>query len=191
MFPTLGADRPRRRRLRHARCSCSRTPSASADFYKSHGFPEVKVRAEVARDPAAFDVARRARRRDRRRAGGSNDLYVRFFVDEGRRELVDHVRDRVRRRARARPRTRSSAALQLGAGQPFTAADASRTIVQRILEPLQGSRAARTSTSKLTSELEWNDAHDRVVLRYSHRRRAGGALRRDPHPRQLQDARLA
>ena len=38
------------------RCSCSRTPSAWPALYKQRGFPAVKVRYEVARDPAAFDA---------------------------------------------------------------------------------------------------------------------------------------
>ena len=80
-------------------CSCSRTPIASPTCYKPRGFPAVKVRYEVARDPAAFD-ALGAFGAEVTGAGGGHDLYVRFFVDEGRREIVDHVELVVRRRAR-------------------------------------------------------------------------------------------
>jgi outer membrane protein assembly complex protein YaeT len=60
-------------------------------FERGRGYPEPRVRGELVRDPEAFgrvgvlaaDVA--AER------GRGSDLYVRFYIDEGRRETVEAV----------------------------------------------------------------------------------------------------
>lgn len=132
-----------------------------ANLYKARGFPGVKVRYEVARDPAAFD-ALGAFGAEATGAGGGHDLYVRFFVDEGRREIVDHVEISF-----IGPHVRDELdvykAVQLGAGQPYTEAAANldaehiKDLYKTIGRPLVV--IDPTSSS-------WNAAHDRVVLRY-------------------------
>ncbi|MGZ3441331.1 MAG: BamA/OMP85 family outer membrane protein, partial [Polyangia bacterium] len=95
-------------------------------------------------------------------AGGSHDLYVRFFVDEGRREIVDHVEiefvgEHVKNEIDV------YTAVQLGAGREYTSA-AVEEDGQRILN-LYKSRG-RPFVNVGLAESTWNAAHDRVVLRY-------------------------
>ncbi|MGZ3407998.1 MAG: POTRA domain-containing protein, partial [Polyangia bacterium] len=132
-----------------------------ANLYKSRGFPAVKVRYEVARDPAAFDDLGELGA-EVTGAGGSHDLYVRFFVDEGRREIVDHVEiefvgEHVKNEIDV------YTAVQLGAGREYTSA-AVEEDGQRILN-LYKSRG-RPFVNVGLAESTWNAAHDRVVLRY-------------------------
>ena len=132
-----------------------------ANLYKSRGFPAVKVRYEVARDPAAFDDLGEFGA-EVTGAGGGHDLYVRFYVDEGRREIVDHVEigfvgDHVKSELDVYK------AVQLGAGREYTA-----TAVEedggRILNLYKSS--GRPFVNVNLSGSSWNPAHDRVVLRY-------------------------
>ncbi len=132
-----------------------------ANLYKSRGFPAVKVRYEVARDPAAFDDLGEFGA-EVTGAGGGHDLYVRFYVDEGRREIVDHVEigfvgDHVKSELDVYK------AVQLGAGREYTA-----TAVEedggRILNLYKSS--GRPFVNVDLSGSSWNPAHDRVVLRY-------------------------
>jgi outer membrane protein insertion porin family len=61
------------------------------ELYRSEGFPEAKVRPEVARDPAAFAALGAIGAEAAGAIENKNDLYVRFTVDEGRREHVSAI----------------------------------------------------------------------------------------------------
>ncbi|HEY1584355.1 MAG TPA: POTRA domain-containing protein, partial [Polyangia bacterium] len=132
-----------------------------ATLYKQRGFPAVKVRYEVARDPAAFDAIGEFGA-EITGAGGGHDLFVRFFVDEGRREIVDHLEISF-----VGPHLKSEldvlTAVQMGTGREFTPA-AVEDDGDRILNlyKTQGRPFARVDPSQSS----WNAAHDRVVLRY-------------------------
>jgi outer membrane protein insertion porin family len=92
-----------------------------AAFYKSRGFPEVKVRVDAVRDPASFGALGAL---GAEAAGGveaKNELHVRFYVDEGRREVVDGL-ELVFRHEPHTSEAELRKLLQLGAGQPFTQA---------------------------------------------------------------------
>jgi len=132
-----------------------------ASLYKQRGFPNVKVRYEVARDPAAFDALGEFGA-EATGAGGGHDLYVRFFVDEGRRELVDHVELEF-----VGPHVKDELdvykAVQLGAGHEYTQ-DAVAEDGQRILNLYKSS--GRPFVNVDPSQSSWNKEHDRVVLRY-------------------------
>jgi len=132
-----------------------------ATLYKQRGFPAVKVRYEVARDPAAFDAIGEFGA-EVTGAGGGHDLYVRFFVDEGRRELVDHVELEF-----VGPHVRNELdvykAVQLGYGAAYTT-QAVEEDGQRILALYKSS--GRPFVNVDPSASSWNAAHDRVVLRY-------------------------
>lgn len=132
-----------------------------AALYKQRGFSAVKVHYEVARDPAAFDALGEFGA-EVAGAGGGHDLYVRFYVDEGRREIVDHVEiDFVG--AHKKSELDVYSAVQLGTGRAFTSA-AVEEDVQRILN-LYKSQGRPFATVDPTQS-SWNATHDRVVLRY-------------------------
>ena len=130
-------------------------------LYKQRGFPNVKVRYEVARDPAAFD-ALGAFGAEATGAGGGHSLYVRFFIDEGRREIVDHVE-----LVFVGPHVKSELdvyqAIQLGYGHEYTQA-AVEEDVQRILALYKAS--GRPLVNVDPSGSTWYPGHDRVALRY-------------------------
>jgi outer membrane protein assembly complex protein YaeT len=132
-----------------------------ANLYRSRGFPAVKVRYEVARDPSAFEELGEFGA-EVTGAGGGHDLFVRFFVDEGRRELVDHVEVSF-----VGPHVRSEydvyKAIQLGAGQAYTDAAVTEDR-QRLKDLYKGSGHPLVAIDPTTSA--WNKEHDRVVLRY-------------------------
>lgn len=132
-----------------------------ASVYKARGFPSVKVRFEVARDPAAFESLG-AFAAEVTGAGGGHDLYVRFIVDEGHRELVDHVEiefvgDHVKNELDVLK------AVQLGYGAAYTQA-AEEDDLGRIRDLYKSSGHAFVRIDPTQSE--WNAAHDRVTLRY-------------------------
>ena len=132
-----------------------------ATLYKQRGFPTVKVRYEVARDPAAFDAIGEFGA-EVTGAGGGHDLYVRFFVDEGRREIVDHLEISFVG-AHLKSELDVYTAVQMGTGREFTSAAVEQD-VDRILNlyKTQGRPFARVDLTQSA----WNPAHDRVVLRY-------------------------
>lgn len=62
------------------------------EFYRSQGFPEVLVQASVARSQPALDnLALLGVQTVVDEGGESGDLFVRFSIDEGRREMVEGV----------------------------------------------------------------------------------------------------
>ena len=115
----------------------------------------------MARDPAAFD-ALGAFGAEVTGAGGSHDLYVRFFVDEGRREIVDHV-ELAFVGSHVKSELDVYKAVQLGAGHEYTAAAVDED-GQRILSLYKSSGRPFVTVDRTSSS--WNAAHDRVVLRY-------------------------
>lgn len=132
-----------------------------AALYRSRGFPAVKVRSEVARDPAAFNLLG-VFGADVSGAAGGHDLYVRFYVDEGRRELVDHVEiDFVG------PHVKNELdvykAVQLGYGRAYTPT-AEEEDLGHIADLYKSSGRPFVTIDPTRSA--WNAAHDRVVLRY-------------------------
>ncbi len=133
-----------------------------ANLYKQRGFPAVKVRYEVARDPAAFDAIGEFGA-EVTGAGGGHDLYVRFFVDEGRRELVDHV-EITFDGSHIKSELDVYKAVQLGYGHEYTPS-AVEEDKQRILDLYK--TLGRPFASVDPSESSWNAAHDRVALRYT------------------------
>jgi outer membrane protein assembly factor BamA len=132
-----------------------------AGLYKSRGFPSVKVRSEVARDPAAFD-ALGAFGAEATGAGGGGDLYVRFLVDEGQREVVDHVEILF-----VGPHVKDELdvyrALHLGYGSAYTHQAESEEL-ERIKDVYKSSGHPLVQIDPTTSW--WYPNHDRVVLRY-------------------------
>jgi outer membrane protein assembly complex protein YaeT len=143
-----------------------------AEMYRAQGFPHVKVRAEVARDPDGFDSAGLL---GAQIAGAvdKKDLYVRFYVDEGSRQLVDGVEVIVvpgpagssprLSRAHAPTQKQILAALKMTPGTPFTEA---RFLADqaRILQLYRGS--GRPYVQIGYADSRWNSAHDRFLARY-------------------------
>ena len=131
------------------------------DFYRSRGFPEVKARPEVARDPAAFGSLGAL---GAETAGGNenkNDLFVRFFVEEGRQELVEHLEI-----AFVGPHKKTEKdvlrVLKLVNAQPYTPS-ALHDDQQRVAILYKSS--ARPYVLAKWDRSGWNDAHDRIVIR--------------------------
>ena len=107
-------------------------------FYRTQGFPSAHVRGEIARDPAAFGSAGAIGADVASGWGHGQDAYVRFFVEEGHRELIESVEFRF---AKAGGRPARSAeelarALKLGAGSPF-ASDALDAGLKRVKDLYQ------------------------------------------------------
>jgi outer membrane protein assembly complex protein YaeT len=139
-----------------------------AEFYRGEGFPHAKVRADVARDPSAFDSAGVLGAQVAAEVG-KKDLYVRFFVDEGVREVVDHVEVEIipgppaPKKVKTPTRDRVLAALQMTNGQPYT--DARFVADQnRILTLYRGSGRPYVTIGYAGSS--WNATHDRFTVRY-------------------------
>jgi outer membrane protein assembly complex protein YaeT len=131
-------------------------------LYRARGFPAARVRTEVARDPAAFD-ALGAFGVEVTGGAASRDLFVRFIVDEGRRELVDHVELEFAG-AHVKSELDVYKALTLGAGVPYTDAGETGDLGRlRDLYKASGHPYVRIDPTGST----WNAAHDRVVLRYT------------------------
>lgn len=132
-----------------------------ANFYKAQGFPAPKVRYEVARDPAAFD-ALGAFGAEVSGVAVGRGLHVRFVVDEGRQERVDHVEIEFSG-DHQKSEVDVLKVVQLGFDAPYTA-EAEQTDLGRILELYKSSGHAFARVDPTASE--WNEAHDRVVLHY-------------------------
>lgn len=131
------------------------------EFYRARGFPAVKVHAEVARDPSSFGALGAL---GAEAAGGTaarHDLYVRFFIDEGRHELVERVEVSFKG-AHIKNEAEVLKVLRMTPGTPYTdeafAADAQRIVdlYKTVGRPYVKADFGRTT---------WNEAHDRVVIR--------------------------
>ncbi|HEX4460517.1 MAG TPA: POTRA domain-containing protein, partial [Polyangia bacterium] len=132
-----------------------------ATYYKSRGFPLVKVRSEVARDPAAFD-ALGVFAAEVSGAGGGGDVYVRFYIDEGRKESVGHTEVTF-----VGPHVKSEfdifKALKLNMGDPYTE-QAEIEDKDRLIALYKTSGHPYVTIDPTKSE--WDAGHDRVTLRY-------------------------
>jgi translocation and assembly module TamA len=144
------------------------------EFYRSMGFPQAKVRAEVARDPAGFGSAGLIGAEVAAQVG-KRDLYVRFFVDEGRHEQVEDVELTLvpgpppppgtphLSRVKTPTRAQILAALKMTRGTPYT--DARFVEDQRrILALYRGSGRPYVQIGFAGSS--WNAARDRFTARY-------------------------
>jgi outer membrane protein insertion porin family len=91
-----------------------------AEFFRAAGYPQVKVRSELGRDP---DTATALGALGAEVAGnlGKDDLYVRFYVEPGRQEQVAHVEVRFAGEHGKRAHD-VLAALRMTDGRPFTEA---------------------------------------------------------------------
>jgi outer membrane protein insertion porin family len=131
-----------------------------ADIYRAEGFPDVKVRPEVARDPAAFGALGALGAEAAGALEHKNDLYVRFTVEEGRREYISAIEivwNGEHRKTDADIRR----VLKMTEGRPYspTALIADQ---QRIIGLYRGSPHPYI---QVKYDPTWNAAHDRVALR--------------------------
>ncbi len=132
------------------------------DFYKKRGFPTAKVHAEVARDPGSFGALGALGAEAAGAIEGRDDLYVRFYVDEGRRELVDDVQI-----AFVGPHQESEAnlrkRLKLARGSAYTDAafaDDGESIIKLYAS------TGRPNVQVSFADSKWNAAHDRYLIVY-------------------------
>jgi outer membrane protein insertion porin family len=132
------------------------------DFYRAQGFPEMQAHAEVARDKDAFGELGAL---GASVAGGTaeqHELYVRFFIHEGRRETVDHteisfIGDHVFDEVKIRK------VLHLTDGQPFN--EAALVEDQKRILALYGA-TGRPYVQIDFGQSSWDPAHTRYTLRY-------------------------
>jgi outer membrane protein assembly complex protein YaeT len=133
------------------------------EYYKSQGFPQAKARGEAARDPDAFGALGALGAAVAGDLGRKRDLYVRFFVEEGHRELIDHVEVDFEG-PHLRTREEVLGVLRQTNGKPYTEPllleDA-----QRVADALyKASAHPYVHVDYLRSS--WNATHDRYVVRY-------------------------
>lgn len=131
-----------------------------AQFYRVHGFPNAKVRPEVARDPSSFGSLGAL---GAETAGGmvqKNELYVRFYIDEGHQQLVDGLEVTfVGEHAKTEKAVRR--VLKLTGGQAFTA-DALGEDKLRLANLYKS--AARPYFVASYDRTRWNEDHTRATL---------------------------
>ena len=134
-----------------------------ATYYKTRGFPDVKVRPEVAKDPDSFGSLGALGAETAGAVENKNDLYVRFFVDEGRQELVESVTINFVPPGRPHKKTDRDIrkVLRLVEGKPYTA-QALLDDRGRLLELYRAS--AHPYIVAAMDRSTWNQAHDRVRL---------------------------
>ena len=131
-------------------------------YYKSIGYPHAKVHTEVARDPSAFGSLGALGAASAGASTTQNELYVRFYVDEGVRELCEAVEVRfVGAHIKNADDVRKLMTLQPGV--PFTeqvfVQDARRIVAayKSLARPyVQADYAAST----------WNADHTRLTARF-------------------------
>ena len=90
-----------------------------AAWFRGFGFPDPRVRAEAVRDPVAFDQVGVLGADVAARTGENDDLFVRFYVDPGRRESVERVEFRFLG-THGRTKEDLSSAMHLGAGATYS-----------------------------------------------------------------------
>ena len=62
-----------------------------ASYYRRQGYPSVRARAEVVRDPVAFGPLGALGAASAGSRSNQNDLYVRFYVNEGKQERCESI----------------------------------------------------------------------------------------------------
>ncbi len=133
-----------------------------AEYLRQHGYPEVKVRGEVARDPSTFG-ALGALGAEVAKTTVGNNLYVRFFIEPGRHEVIDNVDIVFVGEHQKDEATIRSMLKELLPGRSFTEAQLDADQV-RILELY---KAAGRPYVVISSNLDWNPTHDRLRLKMS------------------------
>ncbi|HEY7957888.1 MAG TPA: POTRA domain-containing protein [Polyangia bacterium] len=130
-------------------------------FYKSRGWPKATARAEVARDPAGFGALGVLGAETAGALEAKDQLYVRFYIDEGARQFVDHLEISF---VGAHVKTEADLlrVLKLTAGAPYT--DSGLAADQDRIRTLYRS-SGRPYVAATYTNSTWNPAHDRVVLR--------------------------
>ncbi|MFO0576776.1 MAG: POTRA domain-containing protein [Polyangia bacterium] len=133
------------------------------DFYRSQGFPEARVQVSVARSQQALDnlalLGAQTVIDDGAEAG---DLFVRFAVDEGRRETVAGVEVQVGPGSTL-TEAQVRKVLLLKPGSPYTA-EALLEERQRLKELVSASGHPYAGIDPTHST--WNPEHTRVTLRW-------------------------
>ncbi len=130
------------------------------DLYRSRGFPEVKVRGEVARDPASFNALGALGAEAAGSNEEKNDLYVRFFIDEGRRELVDRI-DIVWKGPHQKTEREILDRMGVATGQPFTP----QAFDQALSRVAANYGTIGRPYANVQCKDSWNTAHDRLIAR--------------------------
>ncbi|MSP62906.1 MAG: hypothetical protein EXR72_21745 [Myxococcales bacterium] len=92
-----------------------------AAHYRGLGWPEVRVRGEIARDQGAFGQVGVLAADVAARTGENDDLYVRFTIDEGEHEAVESIAFRFLG-PHDREAPELAEAMQLSAGASFSSA---------------------------------------------------------------------
>jgi outer membrane protein insertion porin family len=130
-------------------------------FYHREGYPAAHVYAEVARSPEALDAApllglQSATGED----DEGHDLFVRFRIDEGPREMVAQVAVELAPGPQPIDAQTARRTLRLGDGMPYTDLDllADKERLERLY------RSAGHPYKKIEPHFEWDTAHLRVRL---------------------------
>lgn len=133
-----------------------------AAYYRAQGFPAVRVRGEVARDAATLGAMGAIAAQVTADWGKGDDLYVRFYIDEGRREKVGTIEFRFKDAATAAHEKDLRRVLDLAAGATFSP-EVLGAAFKRLLDRLRshGHPYAAIDASGST----WDEAHARVHLK--------------------------
>lgn len=131
-------------------------------FERARGFPEARVRGELSRDPEAFGRVG-VLAADLAVERGRGDLFVRFYLDEGRRERIAGVRLRYPGEHQSRA-DELVAVLSIQRGDPFSV-EALRAAIRRIPEyfAARGHPYAQVAPPVLS----WNEDHTAVEVELS------------------------
>jgi len=130
------------------------------EFYHDHGFPMATAKVEVARDYSAFGALGAIGAEAAGSMADRQDLYVRFYVDEGRSETVQHI-EVTFVGAHDKNEADIVKAMRSTNDKPVSQAHllADR---QRILALYRGTPHAYVDVK---FDATWNAAHDRAVLK--------------------------
>ena len=131
-------------------------------YYKAQGFPKATVRGEVARDPSAFGALGALGAASAGAGSTQTDLYVRFYVLEGPREVCDDVEIEFvgEHRKTAKELAR---ALKLKAGEWYTE-DLLAGDSLRIVSAYK--TLGRPYVQADPSGSTWNEDHTRIRVRF-------------------------
>ncbi len=138
-----------------------------ADYYRSHGYPSVRVRGELARSEAAFGNVGALSAAVATGWEGVRNLHVRFYIDEGRQERIEEPEFEFitvgHRHLRHAPElTRQT---ELVPGTPYTK-EGIGLAAKRIVE-YYGQRGHPYVEIGSQPEERWNGEHTRVTVRFS------------------------
>lgn len=135
------------------------------EFYRREGFPEARVYASVTRSRAALDnLALFGAQTVLGEEADAGDLFVRFSIDEGRRELVEAVEVQIIGTETKLTEAQVRKVLQLKPGSAYTP-ERGAAEKQRLIELLENNGHpfdAIIDSLKST----WNADHTRVTLRW-------------------------